>query len=119
MNAPEASPATLCQGNRVEPLSAGRMTTEPFAECVALKEVKSIIPDSFDDDQCVIDVATRRKYPSSANEVKVVFCDGIKRNVDSLILSGSNLEMTCLFSGSNGKDVENLLPDGNKKGKTL
>ena len=119
LNAPQALPGadSLRQATRVEPLLVGCMTTEPFTEGGSSKVIKSVIPDSFEDDQCGHDVAIKSKHPPILDEVDIAFLEGIRGNVNPPILPENSPERPYLFSGNDGCDGKILPPDGNKKGE--
>lgn len=117
MKVPQALPGadSLCQLTRIEPLSAGCRTTEPFTENGCSEVAKSVIQDSFGDDHAH-DSAVKRPSSHTSDKVDIGFFERIKGNINSPVLPENSSEMHCFCSKDDGWKGEILLPDGNKKG---
>ncbi|XP_073108053.1 uncharacterized protein [Elaeis guineensis] len=108
---------------KVEHLVTACMIDERLTNCGSSKDIKSIIPDSFEDDQYGYDTSSKRPSPSGFDEADDVPSDETKQNIDASEsffneVGGVREPSDCLI-GNSECDGGPMLSNELKKGENL
>lgn len=109
--------------SKVEHLVTNCMTNEPLTNGGSSKDIKSFIPDSFEDDQYGNDTAIKRPSPTGFDEADDAPSDEIKQNIDASVslfneVGGVREPSDCLI-GNNECDGGAMPSNELEKGENL